>query len=199
MHRALTTNQNDLKRPGRTEPLGITYQPDLLSEKAELRILSSIERLPYRMWESIRMRGQLVKRRTISFGWRYQIYKRTLTPAPEMLPFVRELRDNSARSASIDASSLDQAVIIRYPVGAGIGPHIDAACFGPVVLDVSLVSACEITFTLPRVGQHRKVLEPRSLLVLRGDARYRWKHELPEVRRERISILFRSRVGEIVG
>jgi len=53
-------------------------------------------------------------------------------------------------------------------------------CFGPVLCSLSLGSHCMMD--LERVENGEKLsllLEPRSLLVLSGNARYKWRHAIP--------------------
>jgi hypothetical protein len=52
----------------------------------------------------------------------------------------------------------------------------------------------------PRTGvTHEMWLEPRSLLVMQGDARYKWQHEIPNNKRSRgssfrrVSVTYRTK------
>lgn len=139
------------------------------------------------------MRGQTIKRRLVSFGWRYQIYKRCLIPSTGLPRFLKLLRDRCVERVGLNTIKFDQAVIIHYPPGSGIGPHIDAQCFGPVVLGVSLASPCTMTFRRSETEVCRVVLEPRSLVAMALEARTTWRHEILPVRKKRYSILFRSK------
>ncbi|RKP25621.1 hypothetical protein SYNPS1DRAFT_15410, partial [Syncephalis pseudoplumigaleata] len=77
----------------------------------------------------------------------------------------------------------DQLTASYYPAGAGIPPHVDShQAFGDTVYSLSLGSpimmelrpASEATSTTrPAVVID---LPPRSLLVMRDDARYLWEH-----------------------
>jgi alkylated DNA repair dioxygenase AlkB len=176
-------------------PLGLTYYPEFLSRNIESDLLIEIRNYPHNQWERTRMRGQISKRRALSFGWQYKIYTRNLVPAPRIPSSLRKLRDRSAERIGIHPQELDQVVVMRYPPGAGIGLHTDAPCFGPVVLGLSLASSCKIFFRRGPAHAFKTLLEQRSLIALRDEARYHWKHELPAVRKERFSILFRSRNG----
>jgi hypothetical protein len=49
-------------------PEGFSYEDGLLSPREEEVLISTFEHLPFREFE---FRGFLGKRRTVSFGWRY--------------------------------------------------------------------------------------------------------------------------------
>jgi len=99
----------------------------------------------------------------------------------------------------------DQLIINEYLPGQGIHPHIDKTyCFAESVAGLSLLSPVVMSFTHPETKEKRDVLlEPRSLLVLKRESRYEWKHgidyvqadhykgqEIPRGNR-RVSITFR--------
>lgn len=98
----------------------------------------------------------------------------------------------------------DQAIINEYLPGQGISAHIDCVpCFGKEIASLSLSSACVMEFTHPHHNRQTKVLEPRSLFVLSGAARYEWQHSIPARksdvignikinRSRRVSITFRK-------
>jgi alkylated DNA repair dioxygenase AlkB len=50
-------------------------------------------------------------------------------------------------------------------------------CFGDTILSISLLSRCVMLFT-ERKSKHQVavLLEPGSLVVMKGDARYTWTH-----------------------
>jgi alkylated DNA repair dioxygenase AlkB len=57
--------------------------------------------------------------------------------------------------------------------------------FGPTVLILSLLSPCVLEFTdPPREWSYPLVLEPRSLLVMQGDARFKYKHAISKLEAE---------------
>lgn len=74
--------------------------------------------------------------------------------------------------------SPNQMIVNEYLPGQGITPHIDSdTCFGDTAISLSLGSACVMDFI--HVMNHQQVsilLEARSLLILRHEARYDWQH-----------------------
>ncbi|NET71462.1 MAG: alpha-ketoglutarate-dependent dioxygenase AlkB [Sphaerospermopsis sp. SIO1G2] len=72
----------------------------------------------------------------------------------------------------------DQVIINEYQPRQGIAPHIDCvSCFEETIASLSIGSACVMEFTNPITGEKiDHLLEPCSLLIFSGDARYQWKH-----------------------
>jgi alkylated DNA repair dioxygenase AlkB len=75
----------------------------------------------------------------------------------------------------------DQVIVNEYLPGQGISAHVDhVAGFGPVVASISLLSASVMEFTRPENDTRVPVrLEPGSLCVMTGPARYTWRHAIP--------------------
>ena len=94
-----------------------------------------------------------------------------------------------------EPEALAQALVSRYPEGAGIGWHRDAPMFGAKVAGVSLLSGCRMRFQRGK-GEERRVfdleLPPRSAYVLAGAARSSWQHSIPATKSLRYSITFRT-------
>ena len=97
----------------------------------------------------------------------------------------------------------EQMIVNEYLPGQGIANHIDHALhFGPVVASLSLCSGVLMRFRYN--DQERELwLEPRSLLVLSGPARWAWSHGIAKrkgdvrdgarvLRGRRVSITFRT-------
>jgi alkylated DNA repair dioxygenase AlkB len=185
------TTQRDLFEDVDALPDGMRYAAGLISSAEAQALLAELPRLPFREFQ---FHGFLGKRRTVSFGWRYDHNGGGLQPAGEMPAFLLPLRERVAGFAELDASTLEHALLIEYAPGAGIGWHRDRPAFDDVI-GVSLLSAC--TFRLRRkVGgawQRRSlVAEPRSAYLLRGPSRNDWEHSIPPLTALRYSITFRS-------
>jgi DNA oxidative demethylase len=141
------------------------------------------------------MRGQTARRRVRHFGLRYDYESYKLSPAEQFPQQFDWLRERCAELADEKPERLVQALVTRYPPGAGIGWHRDAPRFGPKVMGVSLLSGCRMRFD-SGTGDARKVfdleLEPRSAYVIGGAARSDWRHSIPATAELRYSITFRT-------
>ena len=174
------------------EPGGLVYEPELLSEEEEQRLVAALAEAPF---EEVRMRGQTARRTVLHFGHRYGYESWQLTPADPLPSWLVWLRDRAADLAGGEPTDFAETLVTRYPPGAGIGWHRDAPLFGPEVVGVSLLSPCEMRFQR-RAGEVRRVyrleLAPRSAYVLRGPARWAWQHSIPTTKSLRYSVTFRT-------
>jgi alkylated DNA repair dioxygenase AlkB len=172
-------------------PEGFQYQPELLSASHEQALLERVKQLPLKHFE---FQGFTGKRRTVSYGWRYDFNERTLQKADDIPVFLLHLRERAARFAGLDPGQLQQALVIEYDAGASIGWHRDKAVFGDVI-GVSLLSSCRFRFRRKSASSWERIalmVEPRSAYLLRGSSRTEWEHSIPAVDALRYSITFRS-------
>jgi alkylated DNA repair dioxygenase AlkB len=183
--------QLSLLDPGPTLPEGFRYQPDLVTVADEEELLEHIRRLPLKEFE---FQGFVGKRRTTSFGWRYDFNERALRSAEPIPPFLLRLREAAARFAGLAPEQLQQALVIEYDAGASIGWHRDKAVFGDVI-GISLLSPCRFRFRRKagtRWERASLTAEPRSAYLLRGPSRTEWEHSIPAVDALRYSVTFRN-------
>jgi alkylated DNA repair dioxygenase AlkB len=195
-------------------PEGFLYRNDFLSEPEESGLLEIFERLDFSAYD---YHGYQAKRRVVRFGVNYDINTSELTdaqPIPEYLLGIRaraaefaglSRAGSSTRSPSgagvtapeLSANDLVQAMISEYSPGTPIGWHRDAPQFG-IIIGISLASACRMRLKpYSSNGESRgKVLslrlEPRSIYVMKGEARSAWQHSIPAVDQLRYSITFRT-------
>jgi alkylated DNA repair protein (DNA oxidative demethylase) len=175
-------------------PPGLTQSADFISRDEERTLLAHAEALPF---QPFAFQGWFGKRETVSFGWRYDFNDSRVHEAPPVPEFLWPLRDRAARLAGLAAGELEQALVIRYDVGAGIGWHRDRPVFDKVI-GISLLSACVLRFRRRDGKKFRRFsLEaaPRSAYVLTGEIRHEWEHSIAPVEAKRYSITFRSRSG----
>jgi alkylated DNA repair dioxygenase AlkB len=171
-------------------PDGFAYRPDFLTEDEESSLLHLFRTLDFQPFE---FQGYLAKRRTVEYGWEYDFGTRkaaTTQPLPDyLLPF----RDRAAKFAAVPPESLVEAVVTEYPPGAPIGWHRDVPQF-EIIIGISLASQCRMRLK-PYKGEGKLVsviLEPRSLYVLQGPARWAFQHSIPPVEHLRYSVTFRT-------
>ena len=147
--------------------------------------------LPFKAFE---FQGFVGKRRTVSFGWRYDFNDRSLQKAEDIPDFLLSLREVAAEFAELPAPALQQVLVTEYDAGAAIGWHRDKKIFGDVV-GISLLSACRFRFRRKSGSSWERVAitaEPRSVYLLRGRSRTEWEHSIPAVEALRYSITYRS-------
>jgi alkylated DNA repair dioxygenase AlkB len=140
-----------------------------------------------------------MKRRVQHYGWRYDYKARSVTNDLRIgvLPDWLQTYAVRLQQAGLFTEMPDQAIINEYQTGQGISAHIDCVpCFSEIIASLSLGSPCIMDFTHSKTGEKSSLLlEPRSLLVLSGDARYVWKHAIAARKTDRYNgqIIHRTR------
>lgn len=179
-------------------PSGLTCIPNFIGVTTESELIQIIDTQP---WITE------LKRRVQHYGWRYDYKARgigqdlRIGSIPDWLAGLCE----RLSAKGIFSRTPDQVIINEYQPGQGISAHVDCVpCFGDTIASLSLGSACVMDFTHTTTGEKQsRLLEPRSLLVLSGDARYHWQHAIPArktdkwhgqsiPRTRRISLTFRT-------
>jgi alkylated DNA repair dioxygenase AlkB len=161
----------------------------------ERALLDAIRELPFREAE---YRGYTAKRRIVSYGAGYDFDANELRPAPAMPDFLHPLRSKVAERIGMPPEHVTHALVTEYRPGTQLGWHRDVPDFA-LVVGISLGTRCRMRFRPypPRTGQRVFVLElePRSMYVLAGAARWKWQHGIAPTPGLRYSITFRT-LGE---
>jgi alkylated DNA repair dioxygenase AlkB len=188
--RALAPAQGALFDP----PAGLSTRAEFVSRAEEAALLHHATTLPFKPFE---YQGWLGKRETVSFGWRYDFNQARVEPAPPIPDFLLPLRERAAAFANLDPAAFEQALVIRYGVGAALGWHRDRPQFDRV-FGLSLRSDAVLRFRRRTArGFERFALDApaRTAYLLSGEIRHEWEHSLSPVTEERFSITFRSRAA----
>lgn len=176
--------------------------PGLICVPGFLRVpqslLDTIDRMPWL---------DDLSRRVQHYGWRYDYKARRVSDDAYLGPLPAFLQDVAVElfSAGLMESVPDQAIVNEYLPGQGISAHIDCEpCFGPEIASISLGDEYPMRFTHTVTGQvHDLWLPVGSVCVMRGPARYDWKHEIVKrksdllggarkLRKRRVSVTFRT-------
>ncbi|MCB9994860.1 MAG: alpha-ketoglutarate-dependent dioxygenase AlkB [Rhodospirillales bacterium] len=180
----------DIPAPAAPDIPGLQYLPDFITEDEEKALVEDIDQRP---WLND------LKRRVQHYGYKYDYKARTVTddsylgPLPGwLMPITQKL-----------SFKPDQTIVNEYFPGQGISAHVDCVpCFGDTIASLSLGSGAVMQFTNGQ-EKHDLYLEPRSLIILSGPARYEWTHAIPTrksdvvdglkiERGRRISLTFRT-------
>ena len=178
------------------EPPGFVHVDDFISADEEVALLSQVRQLPF---QPFAFHGWFGKRETVSFGWRYDFNDSRVHAAAAIPDFLLPLRSRAAGLADLAPAALEQALVVRYDVGAGIGWHRDRPVFDRVV-GVSLLAPCVLRFRRRDGRGFRRFAfdaQPRSAYLLSGEIRHEWEHSIAPMEQMRFSITFRSRVDRL--
>jgi alkylated DNA repair dioxygenase AlkB len=180
---------------------GWAYEPEFLSRAEEKELLAIVEALPL---EDMRYKGYVARRRGISFGGYYDFDANRLNPSAPLPLALHPLRAKVARWVGIAPEAFTHVLVAQYRPGTPLGWHRDVPDFEQVV-GVSLLSAAGMQFRpYPPPGPERSsmaarlglVIEPRSVYLLRGPARWRWQHRVLPTEALRYSITLRTPARE---
>lgn len=177
---------------------GLVYVADYLDSEQQTHLLAQVDSQAWSLD---------LQRRVQHHGYVYDYRRRTIDQTAALGPLPRCLWDLSERlyRDGFCPDPPDQVIVNEYLPGQGIALHVDCEpCFGETIISLSLGSACVMDFADSLSDRMESLLLERgSLLVLQGDARYRWKHGIARrktdayaghlIRRDRrISLTFRN-------
>lgn len=185
------------KLNGINEVNGLTYVRNFISQDEHDFLLQKIDREP---WLTD------LKRRVQHYGYKYDYAKHEIngsmyiSPLPEWsLGMAQRLHESYSETLP------DQVIVNEYEPGQGIANHTDCkTCFTDTIISLSLGSLCVMDFINNNRGLKKSILlEPRSLIILTGEARYEWTHGIAKrksdklqgqvfKRMRRISLTFRT-------
>jgi alkylated DNA repair dioxygenase AlkB len=111
---------------------------------------------------------------------------------PQFLQPYHDILCDNMRTLMLPPLDMNQCIINNYNHKQSISKHIDSQLFGDVIGCFSIADCAIMRFTNANDSADVCV-EPNSLYIMSGDARYEWSHEmLPHKGNHRISIAFRN-------
>ena len=161
---------------------GLMYVARFVSEPHESALLAAVDAEP---WLAD------LRRRVQHYGYRYDYKARKVDSSMYLGPlpgWSQALAGRLVMGGYLTAAP-DQLIVNEYEPGQGITAHVDCVpCFGPVICSVTLGSQCLMELSAVEGDEAESLLlESGSLLVLAGDARYKWRHAIPGRKSDKIS------------
>lgn len=151
-------------------PEGLYFNPDFISLEEEAELLKWLDS---HKWENVN-KSNPKSRRVQQYGYGYGYRSHSLTPGPPMEGPILDLANRMKATGFIEPI---QCIVNEYYRDQGIAAHIDSKNFGPTVFNVSMGAPAILKFK--RDGEvFDCYLPPRSLVVMTGEARYSWTHEI---------------------
>lgn len=148
---------------------GLYIYSDIIGVEREEQTLAYIDAQPW---------STELSRRTQHYGYQYNYTSRNLKEQ-EAPPLSGPLLELAQWLSENNLMTPQQLIVNEYTRNQGIAAHIDKDVFGDTVIGFSLGADCIMVFT--RGHERVEVFLPRrSLMVMTGDARYQWKHEIPK-------------------
>ena len=150
---------------------GLYIQENVMDENTEQAIINWLDQ---RQWSTV------LPRRTQHFGYNYGYKSHGLTKADPFDSWVSILgtwldQNNILKSA-------DQCIVNEYTKDQKIGKHVDRSdIFGDKIVSISLGGDTNFIFRNLSTKESVELFIPRrSILIMTGDSRYNWSHEIPK-------------------
>ncbi len=179
------------KKPTHFEAIpGLSYWESYISQEEEKELVSIINQ---QTWQTT------IKRWTQHYGYQYDYKARSIDYSMRLgtLPKWSLGLANQLVEDGIFTELPDQLLINNYEPGQGIAPHTDCEpCFEDTIVSVSLGGHAIIYYSK---GKEKIAvpLSPRSMVVMKGESRYFWKHGIPGRKKDVINGLVIPRVRRI--
>lgn len=171
---------------------GLGLLADAISPAEEEVLIAQIDAAPL---EPFRFGQWTGKRLTAYYGSGYDFQRGRTAPAPPLPHWLLGLRAKLAPQLDLSPEALQQALLIRYDPGAGIGWHRDRPQYDKVV-GLSLGAPATLRLRRRRgqdgFDRHGVSLAPRAAYLLSGEVREKWEHSITPMDAPRWSITFRS-------
>ncbi len=151
-------------------PSGLTLVPDFIDPESERNVIAWIDQQPW---------NTSLKRRTQHYGYEYNYSGRGRAPLVSTTPISGPLLAIAEHLKDVFSGVMpSQCIVNEYTRDQGISAHTDSPVFGPVIMSISLLSPTVMTFTR---GESKILVDlpPRSALIMSGEARSEWRHEIP--------------------
>jgi alkylated DNA repair dioxygenase AlkB len=182
-----------------TEISGLFVMPDFVSAAEERELLNRVES---GYWSYVGSKSS--SRRVQHYGWTYNYKARSVKPSDYIgtLPEWAESLAQRLFREGLMPYVADQLIINEYRTGQGISAHTDSpGSFHDTIVSISLLESWTMQFSRSLKGPSRPVLMPsRSALVLSGESRSSWLHEIRKRKKDesgasrtrRVSLTFRK-------
>jgi alkylated DNA repair protein alkB family protein 8 len=166
--------------------IGVEVVEDFITEQEEVNLQAATDNDCKNPWSKIK------DRRVKHYGYEYEYSTFSIKRCDHDIPeYMRYIVDRiSAKFKGLEGLNINQVTVQEYLPGVGIAPHLDVLVWGDHVFTLSTGSCTTLDFRwlgdaqsnstdkLPE--QFSVVLKQRSLALIRGSARYLYKHGIRE-------------------
>lgn len=161
---------------------GLKYIPNFISEKEHSDLSLAINK---EVWLTD------IKRRVQHYGWKYDYKLRSIDYSMYLGELPEWIKPVALRLAQKGCMSKipDQLIINEYLPGQGITNHVDCEpCFEDTIVSISLGASCVMDLINLKTKEKVEILlEPKSIVVISGEARYNWTHGIAARRTDNIN------------
>lgn len=157
-----------------SDPEGLLVLNDFITEEEEQQYMKLFD------WTEVVESSSLKNRQVKHFGYEFRYGSNDVdlsNPLEEKIPEECDILWDRLKEYGLDIGIPDQLTVNKYSPGQGIPSHVDKhSPFGDTILSLSLGSSVVMEWK-HHTGKFVPVLiERRSLLIMRDEARYDWQH-----------------------
>jgi len=174
---------------------GLWYEREFLTRTEEDELLRIVQGFQLR---EMRYKEYTARRRGISFGGSYDFDAHRLRPGAPLPEALHPLRARVAAWIGMAPEDFMHVLLSEYRPGTPLGWHRDVPDFEDIV-GVSLRSNAVMQLrpyppaSASAPASLQLLIEPRSIYMLRGEARWAWQHSIAPTEALRYSITMRTR------
>lgn len=169
-------------------PKGLHMQFNFITPEEEKYLLDCVDNSEW---------NNQLRRRTQHYGFIYDYSGGPLEKTKPFPQWAKQIAEKMINEKFITKCP-DQMIVNEYNPGQGIGKHIDSDMFEDTIISLSLNSACLFRFSRNPTSfgktksRYDVNLKPRTLVIMEGESRYEWSHQIPAIKKERrVSLTFR--------
>ena len=191
------SNREAAQVPPTMAPDGLRIVEDFIDPAEEEYLLREIDA---QSWDT------RMSRHVQHYGWQYDYKARKIDPKSYLGPLPDWLQMLAQRlvDRGIFNELPDQVIVNNYIGSQSISKHVDCIpCFRGPIVTISLMESWEMVFAPVNATEadrkFKQILSRRSAVVLDGESRRSWTHEIPRrlkegkmTRGRRVSITFRK-------
>lgn len=159
---------------------GLTYIPDYIKRNEQTHLIEIIDRQKWSIKE---------QRKIQEYGYKYDYQDGSFVASTHLGTLPNWAQSIAVRLAEdgLMVNIPDQVIVNEYQPGQGIVSHTDCIpCFGNTIVTLSLGSDCVMNLTHSQTQEEAKILlQPGSLLIFKGKARYIWHHGIIACQRDK--------------
>lgn len=146
---------------------GLYYEDDFISEEEEEELLSIVNDMEW---------TNLLKRRVQHYGYSYDYVKKKIQKIGQLPEELMGITRKISRQVLGEGQLFNQIIVNAYLPGQGIAAHTDLYQLGDTVACISLGSTVLMDFSNSQGDCYSVQLNSRSLVCMKDEARYMWKH-----------------------
>lgn len=171
---------------------GLYYIPNILSYYPNLDYTNIVKELDENKWEQVtsNMNSRIVQQYGYKYNYNTNNIKDVTTPFIPCLTILKNILEEIVEEILPNANiPFNQCIVNNYMTGQGISKHIDNIQYGNTIGCYTIGDIDSgATFKFRKDEQVKSIyIEPNSLYIMSGDARYLFSHEMTKAKKDKVN------------